>query len=332
MHAGYGQVNKKGRQNPGLRKKGRAINGVLLLNKAAGMTSNAALQQARRLFFASKAGHTGSLDPMATGVLPICFGEATKFSQYLLDADKQYRSTFCLGVETSTGDAEGEVIHSVDASAITRAQVDEALVQFIGDIQQVPSMYSAIKHNGQPLYKLARQGKEIEREARDVSVFAIDVLDFRPGEQANTKELDVFVHCSKGTYIRSLASDLGKALGCGGHVSALHRVATSEFCDDDAVTLEALASERGEQQAEVLDHHLLPMDTPVNHLPALTLHEQSSYYFLQGQAVMDPQVLKLGPVGQLLRVFSVDRGFIGVGEITDDGRVAPKRLVVFASE
>jgi tRNA pseudouridine55 synthase len=313
------------------RAKGRSLNGVLLLNKSAGMTSNAALQQAKRLFFAAKAGHTGSLDPMATGVLPICFGEATKFSQYLLDADKQYRSTFCFGVDTTTGDAEGDIIATADASGISRQQVEAALQQFIGDIEQVPSMYSAIKHQGQPLYKLARQGKEIEREARQVSVFSMDVLDFRSGRGPEQKciEMDVQVHCSKGTYIRSLASDLGKVLGCGGHVSALHRVATSEFNDEDALTLDQLIQERGEQSAEVLDHHLLPMDTPVNHLPALELHEQSSYYFLQGQAVMDPRVFKLGAVGQLLRIFEQTHGaFVGVGEITDDGRVAPKRLVV----
>ena len=306
------------------RAKGRPVNGMLLLNKAAGMTSNAALQQAKRLFFAAKAGHTGSLDPMATGVLPICFGETTKFSQYLLDADKQYRSTFTLGSNTTTGDADGEVVNSTDAGSLTRAQVETELAKFIGDIEQVPSMYSAIKYQGQPLYKLARQGIEVEREARKVSIYTIDVLDFRPGVNA---QLDVHIHCSKGTYIRSLACDLGEALGVGGHVSALHRVATSEFFEDEAVSLEALSAERGEGRAELLDHHLLPLDTPVNHLPALELHEQSRYYFSQGQAVMDPQVLKLGPVGQLLRVFSQQHGFLGVGEIDDEGRVAPKRLV-----
>lgn len=301
---------------------------MLILNKSAGMSSNAALQQAKRLFFAAKAGHTGSLDPMATGVLPICFGETTKFSQYLLDADKQYSSTFCLGIETTTGDAEGETITTCDASNISRTQVEEAIEQFIGDIEQVPPMYSAIKHQGQPLYKLARQGKEIERKARTVSIFNFDMLDFRPGNKANTVEIECLVHCSKGTYIRSLASDLGKALGCGGHVAALHRVATSEFSEDQAISLDELRAERGEQLAEVLDHHLLPLDTPVNHLSALALPAQSSYYFAQGQAVMDAQVLKLGPTGQYIRVFDSENEFMGIGEITDDGRVTPKRLVV----
>ena len=324
--------HKPGVRGSRSRKKGRAVNGVLLLNKSAGMTSNEALQQAKRLFFAAKAGHTGSLDPMATGVLPICFGEATKFSHYLLEADKQYRSTFRLGVETTTGDAEGDVLATADAGFLTPAKVDSALRQFVGDIKQVPSMFSAIKHQGKPLYKLARQGKEVAREPRSVSVFAIDMLDFRNSD--STVEVDVFVHCSKGTYVRSLASDVGKVLGCGGHVSVLHRVATSEFTDDDAISLEELTRERGDQRAEVLDHHLLPLDTPANHLPVLTLPEQSSYYFLQGQAVMDPQVLDLGPVGQLLRVFTQSQSsnfFVGVGEITDDGRVAPKRLVATAA-
>ena len=323
------------------RRKGRAVNGVLLLNKSAGMTSNAALQQAKRLFFADKAGHTGSLDPLATGVLPICFGEATKFSQFLLDADKQYRSTFCLGVETTTGDADGEIVKVTDASGLSKERVEQALQRFIGDIEQVPSMYSAIKHQGQPLYKLARQGKEIERQARSISVFSIDVLDFRPGSvvempatvaEKKAAQLDVHVHCSKGTYIRSIASDLGQVLGCGGHVSALHRVASAEFNDDEALTLDQLSSERGEQRAEVLDHHLLPMEIPANHLPALELPEQSSFYFRQGQAVMDPEVGSIGDVGQLLRIYDQALGFIGVGEITDDVRVKPKRLVVFPAE
>ncbi len=320
------------------RKKGRPINGMLLLNKSPGMSSNAALQQAKRLFFANKAGHTGSLDPLATGVLPICFGEATKFTQFLLDADKQYRSTFTLGVETSTGDADGELVNFADTSQLDLKTVEQALQAFIGDIEQVPSMYSAIKHQGQPLYKLARQGIEVERKVRSVSVFSIDVLDFRTkvslemDERVMTvAELDVHVHCSKGTYIRSIASDLGQALQCGGHVSKLHRVATAEFNDDEAYTLDQLSEERGEQRAEVLDHHLLPMETPANHLPALELHEQSSFYFLQGQAVRDPDIAKQGDVGDLLRIYDPTLGFIGVGEVTDDGRVTPKRLVVQAA-
>lgn len=306
------------------RPKGRPIDGVLLLNKATGVTSNTALQQAKRLFFAAKAGHTGSLDPLATGVLPLCFGEATKFSQYLLDADKRYRSTFCLGVTTETGDADGERIAESDASGLTREQLEQSLKQFEGEIEQVPSMYSAIKHNGQPLYKLAREGKTVEREARQVRVYSIELLGFSAGSSAS---VDVDIHCSKGTYVRTIAEDLGKSLGCGAHVARLHRSQAGPFTDQNAISFDALEAERGEQLAEVLDHHLLPPDAPVQQMPSLNLPEQSAFYFRQGQAVMDPQVYQTGGEGDMVRVFSLDHGFLGLGEITDDGRVAPKRLV-----
>lgn len=306
------------------RPKGRPVNGVLLLNKAAGMTSNDALQRAKRLFFAAKAGHTGSLDPLATGVLPLCFGEATKFSQYLLDADKRYRSTFCLGVATETGDADGEVLEERDASGLSRAEVERELARFEGDIEQLPSMYSAIKHKGQPLYKLAREGKTVEREPRRVRVYSLGLLGFQPG---NPARLEAEIHCSKGTYIRTIAEDLGRNLGCGAHVARLHRTQAGPFRDEDAVSLEALEVERGDQRAEVLDHHLLPADAPVRQLAALDLPDQSAFYFRQGQPVMDPQVYRVGEEGDMVRVFSETGDFLGVGEIDDEGRVAPKRLV-----
>lgn len=306
------------------RPKGRQISGVLLLNKATGVTSNTALQQIKRLFFAAKAGHTGSLDPLATGVLPLCFGEATKFSQYLLDADKRYRSTICLGVATDTGDADGEVIAESNAGDISRERVEQRLKQFEGDIEQVPSMYSAIKHNGQPLYKLAREGKTVEREPRKVRVYSIEMLGFQAGNPAS---VDVDIHCSKGTYIRTIAEDLGKSLGCGAHVTRLHRSQAGPFTDEHAVSLEALEAERGEGLAEVLDHHLLPSDAPVQEMPHLSLPEQSAFYFCQGQPVMDSQVYQIGGEGDMVRVFSSADCFLGVGEITDDGRVAPKRLI-----
>lgn len=307
------------------RIKGRPISGVLLLNKAAGMTSNSALQQAKRLFFAAKAGHTGSLDPLATGVLPLCFGEATKFSQYLLDADKRYRSTFCLGVSTATGDSDGPVVAQEDASGLTRAQVEEGLSRFEGEIEQIPSMYSAIKHQGQPLYKLAREGKTVERKVRQVQIYGIDVLDFRPG---NPAEVDVDIRCSKGTYIRTIAEDLGKLLGCGAHVTRLHRTEVGPFVIDGAISLDELREERGEQEPDVLDHHLLPTDAAIQAMPGMSLPEQSAFYFRQGQAVMDPRVYQIGDEGDKVRIFSDAGEFLGVAEITDDGRVAPKRLVV----
>jgi tRNA pseudouridine55 synthase len=312
------------------RRKGRPIDGVLLLNKTAGMSSNHALQRAKRLFFAAKAGHTGSLDPLATGLLPLCFGEATKFSQFLLDAEKGYQSTFRLGVVTSTGDAEGEVLHEADASGVTREQVERALEQFVGDIEQVPPMFSALKLNGQPLYKLAREGKEVERKPRPVTIHRIDLLDFRPGPQA---EIDVEVLCTKGTYIRTLAEDVGQVLDCGARVERLHRTLSGPFDVANAVSLEALEAERGEGMAELLDHHLLPADTPVAALPALVLPADSAYYFRQGNPVMDPQVYRLGDEGDMVRVFgestasSEEPRFLGLGELDDEGRVAPKRLV-----
>lgn len=309
----------------GRNRKGRPVSGVLLLNKAAGMSSNDALQKAKRLFYVAKAGHTGSLDPLATGVLPLCFGEATKFSQFLLDADKRYRTTYRLGAFTTTGDAEGELLDPVSAAHITREQVLAELEAFKGDIDQVPPMYSALKHNGQPLYKLARQGIEVERPARSVTIYSIDLLDFRPGEQA---EVDLDIRCSKGTYIRSIAEDLGAALGCGAHVVALHRSESGPFKEADAVTLEELIAERGEDLAEVLDHHLLPTDAPVQTLPAMTLEANSAYYFRLGNPVMDPQVYRIGDEGDMVRVFNDDGDFLGIGVLDDEGRVAPKRLVV----
>lgn len=308
----------------GRRKKGRDIDGVLLLDKPIGLSSNQALQHAKRLFFAAKAGHTGSLDPLATGVLPVCFGEATKFSQYLLDADKNYRATFVLGEKTASGDAEAEVLESIDASALTEAQVAEAMAGFLGEIDQIPPMYSALKKDGQPLYKLARKGVEVAREARRVEILEYDLLAFRPGVRA---EVDVEVHCSKGTYIRSLAEDLGEVLAVGGHVSALRRTFTGGFDESQCVTLEALSEERGEGRAETLDHHLLPVDTPVDHLPSVELGADSSHFFRMGNPVMDAQVYRAGQEGDMVRVFCESGQFLGVATI-DEGRVAPKRLVV----
>lgn len=305
--------------------KGRKISGVLLLNKPAGMSSNHALQQAKRLFFAAKAGHTGSLDPLATGVLPLCFGEATKFSQFLLDADKRYRTTYTLGAFTTTGDADGEKLEPVSAAHITREQVLAELESFKGEIEQVPPMYSALKHNGEPLYKLARQGIEIERKARPVTIYSIELLDFRPGEEA---EVDLDIHCSKGTYVRSIAEDLGRALGCGAHVSTLHRTQAGPFDEASSVTLDQLRQERGEGLAELLDHHLLPVDAPVQSLPGMTLPDDSAYYFRQGNPIMDPQVYRIGDEGDMVRVFAENGDFLGVGLLDDEGRVAPKRLVV----
>lgn len=276
---------------------------------------------ARRLFNAQKAGHTGSLDPLATGVLPVCFGEATKFSQYLLDADKAYRSTFVLGVATDTCDADGEVLEQSNASAITEADVLEQLSQFKGLIRQVPPMYSALKVNGQPLYKLARKGVEIERLAREVTVYELILEAFRAsGAQA---EVDVLVRCSKGTYIRSIAEGLGVALGVGAHVKALRRVAAGPFEEGQAVTLQELEARKEAEQFEQMDALLIPVDVAVEQFPAVRLPESSSYYVMQGQPVQVPH----SPTEGLVRIYSNVGAFLGIGEILDDGRIGPKRLI-----
>ena len=302
-------------------RRGRPVNGILVLDKPLGVSSNQALQTAKRLYNAAKAGHTGSLDPLATGVLPLCFGEATKFSQYLLDADKAYQSTFELGVTTATGDAEGAVLAEHDASAITESDVITALQTFEGEIEQVPSMYSAIKQNGQPLYKLARKGLEVERKSRRVLISQLRLCAFRAGVRP---QVDIEMACSKGTYVRSLAEDLGQLLGCGAHVVALRRTRAGQFSIADSVTLNTLdALARADQCAE-MDALLLPADAALGDLPLVKLSESGGFYLRQGQPVMVPNAPRDG----IVRV-ALDSGeFLGLGEILDDGRLAPRRLIV----
>jgi tRNA pseudouridine55 synthase len=307
------------------RKSGRSVNGVLLLNKPIGLTSNKVLQKVRWLFDANRAGHTGALDPLASGVLPLCFGEATKFSQYLLDSDKYYRSTYTLGMSTATGDSEGEIISQQDASNITLQQVQDKIQDFQGEIDQVPSMYSALKHNGQPLYKLARQGIEIDRPARQITIFDYQIIDFRPGPNA---EVDVEVHCSKGTYIRTLAEDLGSALGCGAHVSALHRFRAGPFDEQQTISLKELEKLKEQGSVEELDQLLKPVDTPVSNYPAVEFDQIMAGYFQLGQEISSNKAFHQGQEGDIVRVFREGGTFLGVGTVTADGKVAPKRLIV----
>jgi tRNA pseudouridine55 synthase len=305
-------------------RRGRAVNGILILDKPAGQSSNRSLQIAKRLFDASKAGHTGSLDPLATGVLPLCFGEATKFSQFLLDSDKAYRSTFMLGVITASGDADGDILESRDASAITEATVAAGLKQFSGEIDQIPSMFSALKHNGQPLYKLARQGLEVERKSRRVTVFDIRLEAFRSGEQTGgNPEVDVYIHCSKGTYVRSIAEDLGLALGCGAHVTMLRRVQAGPFSEQQAVSLEALDALKQGDEFSSLDSLLLPADCAVMHLAKVEMAASEEFYMLQGQPVQIPGA----PSNGVVRMYAESGVFLGIGEMLEDGRVGPKRLI-----
>ena len=286
------------------------------MDKPAGISSNDVVQQAKRLFGAQKVGHTGSLDPLATGVLPLCFGEATKFSQYLLDASKIYWTRIRLGVSTETGDADGEVIAQVDATAITKTQVSDALETFVGEIEQIPSMYSALKHQGQPLYKLARQGIEVERAPRTVTIYSAELLQFAEAY------IELRVHCSKGTYIRSLAEDLGAVLGCGGHVSALRRLAAGPYAEAQAVTFEQV-SEIGDPQE--MDALLLPVASAVGSWPSVRLHEDTAHYVKRGQPVQVAHAPTDGWV-QMFESAEEDR-FLGVGEVLTDGRIAPRRLV-----
>ncbi|MGY8858517.1 MAG: tRNA pseudouridine(55) synthase TruB [Pseudomonadales bacterium] len=302
-------------------RRGRPVDGILLLDKPLGVSSNHALQSVKRLYEAAKAGHTGSLDPLATGVLPLCFGEATKFSQYLLDADKAYESTFVLGTVTDTGDAEGRVLEDKDASGVTESDVITALQAFEGDIEQIPSMFSAIKQGGQPLYKLARKGLEVERKPRSVVIKTLQLRAFRGGERP---EADIYLECSKGTYVRSLAEDLGRAIGCGAFVSALRRTRAGPFGIEDSMTLNALEALKGAGESGQLDTLLLPTDAALGALPLVRLSESSGFYMRQGQPVM----VSNGPRDGIVRV-ALDSGeFLGVGEMLDDGRVAPRRLIV----
>ncbi len=305
-------------------RRGRPLNGILILDKPAEQSSNKALQIAKRFYNAQKAGHTGSLDPLATGVLPICFGEATKFSQLLLDSDKAYRSTFALGVITATGDADGEVLESRDATAVTEADVKAQLANFQGEIEQVPSMYSALKHNGQPLYKLARQGIDVERKARQVTVYEIALEAFRStAETGGPPEADVFIRCSKGTYVRSIAEDMGLALGCGAHVKVLRRTQAGPFDEAQVVSQEALEALKEREDFAAMDELLQPLDTALLQFPAVELVESSAFYMLQGQPVQVPNA----PLDGWVRMYSEAGQFIGLGEILDDGRVGPKRLI-----
>ncbi|MFC1747254.1 tRNA pseudouridine(55) synthase TruB [Pseudomonadota bacterium] len=299
------------------RARGRDVNGILLLDKPNGMTSNAALQKVKRLFNANKAGHTGSLDPIATGVLPICLGEATKVSGYLLDSNKGYIVTIKLGVRTSSADIEGEVIETRPVPEIADSHLSEVLNSFLGDIQQTPPMYSALKVDGKPLYKLARQGIEIERKSRQVTIYSIDLLAKRDDE------LELAVLCSKGTYIRTLSEDIGEVLGCGAHVTVLRRTIVGGFELENTITLEHLEELAQKEGCEGLDQHLRPVDSALKGWPELVLNDDLAFYLLRGQPVQVPKA----PVDGVVALYGGQNQFLGIGHILEDGRVAPKRLV-----
>ncbi|MBS4098238.1 MAG: tRNA pseudouridine(55) synthase TruB [Sulfuricella sp.] len=290
----------------------RRVDGVLLLDKPIGISSNSALQKAKILYQAAKAGHTGNLDPVATGLLPLCFGEATKFSHYLLNADKTYRAEFTLGQTSTTGDSEGELTPPI-AVAVSQSDIDAVLQRFLGEISQIPPMYSALKFQGKALYEYARKGIEIERQPRQVVIYSLDQESF------DGVRLRITVKCSKGTYIRVLGEDIGRALGCGAYMSALRRTVTSPFVIADAVTIDQL----GEMDMAQRDAALMPADVLLGELPAIVLDDDSAFYLRRGNPVWLPRQVMSG----VARLYDSRNLFLGVGEMLDDGKIAPRRLV-----
>jgi tRNA pseudouridine55 synthase len=307
----------------GKRARGREVNGILILDKPPGLTSNGALQRVRRVFDARKGGHTGSLDPLATGALPICLGEATKLSAYLLDADKTYEVVVRLGERTDTADSDGQVTETAEVPPLDEETVEAALAKFRGEIEQIPPMYSAVKHQGKRLYELARKGEEVERKPRVITIHELS-LDGLSGS-----ELTISVRCSKGTYVRTLAEDLAEALGTLGHVSALRRTTAGPFGPDGMVTLDELesmaekAEQAGDRSFESLDALLLPMDQALRDWPEVELDQDSAWYLRRGQPVM----VAGAPTEGQLRIYGPDRLFLGLGEVLPDGRISPRRLL-----
>jgi tRNA pseudouridine55 synthase len=300
---------------PGSKRETRDVDGLLILDKPSGLTSNKCLQQVKHLLRAAKAGHTGALDPLASGVLPLCFGEATKVSQFLLDSDKVYRATVKLGVTTTTGDSEGEVLATTSVPVFSTAEIEATLGKFRGVITQQPSVYSALKQNGVPLYKLARAGKEIEPKFRDVTIYKLELLAFA-GDV-----LEIEVSCSKGTYVRTLAEDIGKALGTGAHITALRRLKAGPFALDSSLTLaemEALAD------AGTLDARLIPLDRAISHLPSVQLDAEQARCLRQGKTVQ----VNEAAVAPDMRVYC-GKEFIGLAALGADGMLQAKRLLKY---
>lgn len=299
------------------RKKGRDVHGVFLLDKPQDVSSNDIMQKVKRLFKANKAGHTGALDPLATGMLPICLGEATKFSQFLLDSDKRYVVTAKLGERTDTSDAEGQIVQSREVN-VAEADILAALPAFRGEILQVPTMFSALKHNGKPLYEYARAGVIVEREARPITIFELKFIDYQ------APFLTLEVHCSKGTYIRTLVDDLGEALGCGAHVTMLRRLAVADYPIEEMMPIEDLALLADSFPSSELDRLLLPIDTAVASLPQLNLTAEQTKAVGFGQRVKFENSQALSG---LVRLFSENGQFLGIAEITVGNIIRPNRMV-----
>ncbi len=298
-------------QNKG---KFRVLDGIVLLDKPSGITSNSALQQTRSIFRAKKAGHTGSLDPLATGLLPICFGEATKMSGYLLEAHKHYRATCKLGATTNTGDSEGEIKEICEVPALTQSELIGVLNTFIGELDQIPPMYSAISIDGVRLYKLARAGKEVDRPVRQVEILKLELVE------QHAEGFVVDVSCSKGTYIRTLLEDIGATIGCGAHMTALRRTGVSPLINPVMVTIDQLDAQR--DAGEDLLQHLMPLDQALQHMPRLTLSDAQALKITQGQQVEADFDLDIG----ISRLYRESGEFMGIGEYSGE-LLKAKRLL-----
>ncbi len=295
------------------KKNNIPIDGIILLNKPLHLSSNQALQKVRRLYCAKKAGHTGSLDPLATGMLPICFGEATKFSQYLFDSEKEYLTTIKLGIKTTTSDSEGEIIETKPVPVLSQDLLIDVLKNFSGEITQIPTIYSAIKHQGKPLYEWARKGVDVEVKSRQITIHDLQLISF------DTDTVTLKVQCSKGTYIRTLAQDIGELLQCGAHVISLHRTKVGIFDEHEMLSLETLQQKNIEDLAQLL----MPMDIALKHFPKINLDKITAKLLMQGRIIEYSQQHDLVP--QLVRVFCEHR-FLGLGEINQQW-ITPKRIV-----
>ncbi len=304
------------------RRRGRQVDGILLLDKPSGATSNKVLQQVKRLYGANKAGHTGSLDPLASGMLPICLGRATKVSSWLLDADKVYEVTAMIGQQTDTADADGKVIATAAKQSITADELEAAMAGLRGDIEQVPPMYSALKKDGRRLYELARQGQEIERQPRCVTVHELEVINFDPQQPA------LRVRCSKGTYVRTLVEDIAASMSTLAHVAALRRTGVEPFGERPMITLAEL-EEHAASGASAVDALLEPIDSALQRFPALQLSAGEAAYIGHGRAI---EVDRHHPQGQRLRLYAPDGVLLGMGEALDDGRVVPLRVFAPAGD
>jgi len=307
------------------KRKGRLINGVVLIDKPQGVSSNHVVQRVKRIYQAQKAGHTGALDPLATGLLPVCLGEATKFSQFLLYADKSYFVSAKLGERTDTSDADGEVVETNDVN-VCEQDIQAALLPFMGNIKQVPSMFSALKHEGKPLYYYARQGITIERPARDICIYSIDWVSLEDNI------LSLNVSCSKGTYIRSLIDDLGQALGCGAHVTVLRRTKVAHYNAEQMLSFEQLEALQNDADFSQLDAVLIPMDTSIVSLPKCELSSHQAQQFSLGMAVT-PLEQHQEASGQIVRIYEQsNQRFLGVATVNEIGLLQPKRVVVYPED